>query len=523
MEATFRSVEPDEEKLEEALGKVVDGTLSIREATRQFSIPFGTLYNRFRGIHGYNDERLAILKSAAKCADWGFPLSLLDMRMMAKYYLDRKGRTVHPFRNNLPGLHWTYSLLQRHKKSYGQRISTNIKRARASVSRETLREFYDNFENTLRGLPSSNLFNYDESNLSDDPGKKRVIYRQGVKYPENIMNHSKSCTTIMVCGAADGTLLPPYVIYRSVHLYESWRENGPRGPPCCSLGTRYNRTISGWMDGVTFRDWFTTLFLPHAKRIKGREALIGHNLSSHLDDGVLKMCVENDIDSICFVPNSTHICQSLDVGFFRPIKGAWRETLTDFRLQNLRLSTVPKNMFSSLLKKSLNKMNTVTARVVKPNETNQIQFETSKLESAIKRNLNNSFRSTGIHPADREQVFKKLPPEQVADPTPIVKNALTVFLKEQRFGDAVLSQRKRTRLEVQPGCSISTTAYGQESDDDEDGELGIEDRPASVSSICDVGEEEANSDDFEVGQFILGTFHSQRGKKHINMFVRSWK
>ncbi|KAG5898862.1 hypothetical protein JTB14_003256 [Gonioctena quinquepunctata] len=195
------------------------------------------------------------------------------------------------------------------------------------------------------------------------------------------------------------------------------------------------------------------------------------------------------------------------------MKGAWRKTLTDFELRNLRLSTVPKYMFSSLLKKSLNEMDTVTARVVKPNETNQIQFETSKLESVIKRNSINSFRSTGIHPADREQVFKKWPPEQVADPTPIVENALTAFLKEQRYGDAVLSQRRRTRLEVQPGCSISTAAYGQESDDDEDGELGIEDRPASVSSICDVGEEEANSEDFEVGQFILGTFYSQRGKK----------
>ncbi|KAG5880628.1 hypothetical protein JTB14_035243 [Gonioctena quinquepunctata] len=169
-------------------------------------------------------------------------------------------------------------------------------------------------------------------------------------------------------------------------------------------------------------------------------------------------------------------------------------------------------------------MDTVTARVVKPNETNQIQFETSKLESAIKRNLINFFRSTGIHPADREQVFKKLPPEQVADPTPFVENALTAFLKERRFEDAVPPQRKRTRLEVQPECSISTAAYGQESDDNEDGELGIEDRPASVSSICDVGEEEANSEDFEVGQFILGTFYPHRGeKKHMNMFLRSWK
>ncbi|KAG5867480.1 hypothetical protein JTB14_000229 [Gonioctena quinquepunctata] len=242
-----------------------------------------------------------------------------------------------------------------HKRLLGSRSYRNYSKEKLeealgkSISvKETLGEFYDNLENTLRGSPSSNIFNYDESNLSDDPGKKRGIYRRGVKYPE----------------------------------------------------------------------------------------------------------------------------KPLDVGFFRPMKGAWRGTLTDFKLQNLRLSTVPKDMFSSLLKKSLNKMDTVTARVVKPNETNQIQFETSK----------------------SEQVFKKLPPEQVADPTPIVENALTAFLKEQRFGDAVPSQRKRTRHDTtrQPGCSISTAAYGQESDDDEDGELGIEYRPASVSSICDVGEEEAN-------------------------------
>ncbi|KAG5869102.1 hypothetical protein JTB14_007145 [Gonioctena quinquepunctata] len=101
------------EKLEEALGKVFDGTLSIREATRQFSVPFGTFHNRFKGIHGNDpgrptifthDEELAILKSAAKCADWGFPLSLLVMRMMAKCNLDRKGRMVHSFKNNLPGI-----------------------------------------------------------------------------------------------------------------------------------------------------------------------------------------------------------------------------------------------------------------------------------------------------------------------------------------------------------------------------------------------------------------------------------
>jgi len=56
------------------------------------------------------------------------------------------------------------------------------------------------------------------------------------------MNFTKSVTSVMFAPAADGTLLPPYIIYKSMHLYNKWTEGGPRG-------ARYNRTPSGWMDG----------------------------------------------------------------------------------------------------------------------------------------------------------------------------------------------------------------------------------------------------------------------------------
>lgn len=96
---------------------------------------------------------------------------------------------------------------------------------------------------------------------------------------------------------------------------------------------------------MTFRDWFMTTFLPHAKRLEGREVLIGDNLSSHLDEDVLKMCEENNISFVCLIPNSTHICQPLDVGFFRAMKSAWRSVLTEWKLQNLRLTAIPKDCF----------------------------------------------------------------------------------------------------------------------------------------------------------------------------------
>lgn len=36
------------------------------------------------------------------------------------------------------------------------------------------------------------------------------------------MNHTKGSTSIMMATAANGTLLPPYVVYKA-HVYDTWR------------------------------------------------------------------------------------------------------------------------------------------------------------------------------------------------------------------------------------------------------------------------------------------------------------
>lgn len=75
-----------------------------------------------------------------------------------------------------------------------------------------------NLKKPILRVPPSNIYNYDEANLSDDPGQKRVITKRGVKYPERILNSTKSSTSIMFCGNAKGKLLPPYVVYKSKEM-----------------------------------------------------------------------------------------------------------------------------------------------------------------------------------------------------------------------------------------------------------------------------------------------------------------
>ncbi|KAJ8932024.1 hypothetical protein NQ314_015018 [Rhamnusium bicolor] len=226
-----------DEDIEKALEKVVNSNWSINKASKEFKIYYGTLFNKYKGLHVQKhggqtvfskQEEEAIIKSVVTCSDWGFPLNIEDLQMVTKSFLDRQGRQVSRFKDNMPGRDWVYSLIKIHNDTLTQRLAANIKRARASVSPEIISQYFNNLKKSIDSVPPSNLFNYDETNMADDLGKKKWLYRRGKKYPENIINHLKSAISIMFCGSASGILLPPYVIYKSEHMWDRWTENDPK-------------------------------------------------------------------------------------------------------------------------------------------------------------------------------------------------------------------------------------------------------------------------------------------------------
>ena len=64
------------------------------------------------------------------------------------------------------------------------RIATNIRRKRAAISKEKLQQYFNNIDTELKDVPSSNIWNYDETNLRDDPGARKYVMKRGTKYPE---------------------------------------------------------------------------------------------------------------------------------------------------------------------------------------------------------------------------------------------------------------------------------------------------------------------------------------------------
>lgn len=346
-----------------------------------------------------------------KCADLGYPVSELELRMFVKYHLDQIGHTIKRFKNNCPGIDWVKSFLKRHIENISQRMCRNIKRNRAEVNKNIINTYFDNLSQTLEGVSPSNIINYDETNLSDDPGRKKVICKRGTKYPKRVMNQSKSATSVMFAATTDGQLLPPYVIYKSAHLYDTWTEGGPPG-------TRYNRSSSGWIDGQLFLEWYSKIIIPHCRRLNGKKVIIGDNLSSYLSSEVIKLSKKHSIDFIFLPPNSTHLTQPLDVVFFRPLKGAWRLVLENWKTCSTKgklAASINKDSFPSLLKNTL-------CHFVNKNGENIIA----------------GFEKTGIYPLNRNKVLDMLPPDTENDGSMINDNSLVsenlaTFLKESRY------------------------------------------------------------------------------------------
>ena len=107
--------------------------------------------------------------------NWGFPLDKLDLRMIVNAYLTKQNRVVKEFTSNIPGDDWVTRFMDRHGLT--NRIATNIRRKRAQISKEQLQEYFNNVEQELKDVPASNIWNYDETNLRDDPGARKYVMR----------------------------------------------------------------------------------------------------------------------------------------------------------------------------------------------------------------------------------------------------------------------------------------------------------------------------------------------------------
>ncbi|XP_065653068.1 uncharacterized protein LOC136080380 [Hydra vulgaris] len=368
--------------LQAAVNKVKNHGFTIRKAAKAYNIPLGTLHknvklgNQVPKKHGgqtrldSSTENL-IVQTITFMTDWRVPLDSLDIRLLVKCYCDKKKITDFIFKNNMPGVDWVQSFMKRHCLT--KSVADNVKHSWALVNEETLNRYFNNLYQELKDIPPENIYNYDETNITDNPGSKAVIVRRGHGHRvENKQEHSKQSTSIMFAGNAVGEFLPPMVIYKAKNLYQGWTHGGPPR-------TVYDITTNGWFDGRTFTRWFMEIFLPIAILKTGTTLLIGDNLASHFSPEVIEATIQHDIKFVTMPPNATHLCQPLDVAVFRGLKQSWRTVLSKWRIESRIKGAIPKQHMPTLLNKLVN---------------------TLKPEALI-----SGFRATGIYPMNKTEVI----------------------------------------------------------------------------------------------------------------------
>lgn len=422
-----------EELVVTALEDIKKNKLSLRQAQEKYGIPKSTLnrrlnlkhtqrYGRPPVIHPKEEARIAECLSLT--AKWGFPLTKLDLKEIVKKALDSKGIEEKRFIDNRPGKKWLATFLKRQEDTLKTRLSHNIKRARAGVTPETIKEYFKELAESLNDVAPEAIINYDETNMQDDPGKTKVIVHRTCKRAEIIKDSSKTGFSVMFAGTASGKTLPVYVVYKSpTNLYHTWMEGGPKD-------ARYNRSKSGWFEGPLFEDWFITVALPYLKKLgEGPKAIIGDNLASHVSVQVLELCIKHNIKFLLLPPNSTHLCQPLDLAYFSPLKQAWRKLLQDYKSKCR--GAITKDVFPRKLKEVL-----------------------AKIEKNSEANLKAGFAASGIYPLDPQRVLNRLPQKENANAELWSEN-FEEFLKSKRQTETQ-GIRKRRKVTTIPGKSLST-------------------------------------------------------------------
>jgi len=73
---------------------------------------------------------------------------------------------------NLPGTEFVIRFFKNNPQ-LSERFGENIKRARASVTRDIVNDYFDTLMKSLEHVSPSSIVNYDKTNFTDDPKKTK--------------------------------------------------------------------------------------------------------------------------------------------------------------------------------------------------------------------------------------------------------------------------------------------------------------------------------------------------------------
>ena len=156
----------------------------------------------------------------------------------------------------------------------------------------------------------------------------------------------------MGCAAADGSAVPPMVIFKGVRINKYLVDAALEG-----YMIKFSK--SGWINSILFEDWLESHFIPYVNKyvrqddVSQRVILFLDGHKSHKSLYAIETALKQNIEIICLPPQMTHVLQPLDISFFKSLKSIWFKLNEEFCRKNHH-SFVTKGTFTKVFEEAWN-------------------------------------------------------------------------------------------------------------------------------------------------------------------------
>lgn len=242
-----RILQYSEQQMLNAIADCKMNNNSIRETAKKYNVPTSTLISKITGTRPAERSKngpkpmlgsaveVKIVKCLFTLADAGFPISKPQLLDIVADFASKQPN--NPFKTGRPSDKWFRLFRSRHP-TLSMRVAQNISRARAGVTEENLRNWFDRVsklcetKNCTEALADpTRVYNLDETAFFLSPEVDKVMAKKGAKTVYNVTKSSdRQCTTVLMGGNAAGCLAPSMIVFKaknipkniSEHLPDSW-------------------------------------------------------------------------------------------------------------------------------------------------------------------------------------------------------------------------------------------------------------------------------------------------------------
>jgi transposase-like protein len=249
-----------------------------------------------------------------------------------------------------PGSNWCSRFVERHKAELDSRYlnSLDLQRHHAdSVAK--YEQYFDTVRSKMReyDIRPEDCYSMDEKGfLIGRTHKAKRVFNKDLKASGRLLgagqDGSREWITVVGCICADGTTLPPLLIYKSKAntLQDCWLEDFDAEKHDCWFTSSPN----GWTTDEVGLKWLDRLFHERTKdKSRWRWRLLfvdGHG--SHVTLPFLEQAYKHRILVAVYPPHATHRLQPLDVGCFAPLATYYSQNLEQFTIDSEGLTRLQK-------------------------------------------------------------------------------------------------------------------------------------------------------------------------------------